>query len=168
MKRLLWPLFLFIFLFAPAKALAVCPVCTIAVGAGLGLSRWLGIDDSVSGVWVGGLIISSGLWLSAFLEKKNIKFPFRSLVSVFAFYVMVIPPLYVGKVIGHPFNKLLGIDKLVLGTIIGSVLFIAGTRVDAYLRSINNGKVHVYYQKVILPISFLIIGSLVFLFITRK
>ena len=28
------------------KALAICPVCTVAVGAGIGLSRWLGIDDS--------------------------------------------------------------------------------------------------------------------------
>ena len=51
-------------------ALAVCPVCTIAVGAGLGLSRFLGIDDSVSGVWAGGLTLSSSFWLSDWLARK--------------------------------------------------------------------------------------------------
>ncbi|MBU2577676.1 hypothetical protein KKA69_02480 [Patescibacteria group bacterium] len=44
---------------------AVYPVCTITVGAGLGISRWLGIDDSIPGLWIGGLILSSGLWLAA-------------------------------------------------------------------------------------------------------
>lgn len=33
------------------KALAVCPICTVAVGAGVGLSRCLGIDDSITGLW---------------------------------------------------------------------------------------------------------------------
>ena len=42
------------------KALALCPVCAIAVGAGIGVSRWLGVDDTITGVWVGGLIVSFG------------------------------------------------------------------------------------------------------------
>jgi len=27
------------------KVYAICPVCTVAVAGGVGLSRWLGIDD---------------------------------------------------------------------------------------------------------------------------
>ena len=53
------------------QALAVCPVCTIAVGVGLGISRWLGIDDTVTGVWVGGLIVSSGLWMGNWIISKK-------------------------------------------------------------------------------------------------
>ena len=34
-------------------AQAVCPVCIVAVGAGLGLSEYLGIDDTIAGVWIG-------------------------------------------------------------------------------------------------------------------
>ncbi|MCX6758247.1 MAG: hypothetical protein NTX14_00895, partial [Candidatus Nealsonbacteria bacterium] len=53
----------FIFSLLTARpALAVCPICTVAVGAGLGLSRWFGIDDSISGLWIGGLIVSFILW----------------------------------------------------------------------------------------------------------
>lgn len=38
--------------------MAICPVCTVAVGTDVGLCRWLGIDDVLSGIWIGGLIIS--------------------------------------------------------------------------------------------------------------
>jgi len=61
MKNIL--IFLFIVdLFLPSYALAVCPVCSIAVAGGVGLSRWLGIDDTISGIWIGGLIISLAIW----------------------------------------------------------------------------------------------------------
>ena len=49
---------------------AVCPVCTVAVIGGLGLSRWLGIDDAITGIWIGGLIISLSLWFTDWLYKK--------------------------------------------------------------------------------------------------
>ena len=53
----------------PAKA--VCPVCTVAVVAGLGLSRWLGIDDSVSGLWIGAVTVSISMWTINWLHKKK-------------------------------------------------------------------------------------------------
>jgi hypothetical protein len=34
----------------PFMAKAVCPVCTIAIASGVGLCRYLGIDDLVSGL----------------------------------------------------------------------------------------------------------------------
>jgi hypothetical protein len=34
----------------------VCPVCTIAVAGGVGLCRYLGIDDLISGSWIGALL----------------------------------------------------------------------------------------------------------------
>ena len=54
-------------------AYAVCPVCALAVGAGLGLSRYLGIDDAVSGIWAGALVISISFWFVDWLRKKNYK-----------------------------------------------------------------------------------------------
>jgi hypothetical protein len=42
-------------LFFAETASAICPLCTIAVGAGVGLSRWIGVDDAVTGLWIGGL-----------------------------------------------------------------------------------------------------------------
>jgi len=53
----------------PAKA--VCPVCVVAVGAGLGLSEYLGIDDSIAGLWVGGLLFALSLWTYDWIKKKT-------------------------------------------------------------------------------------------------
>jgi len=154
------------FFFWPKTVLAVCPVCTVAVGAGLGLSRLLGIDDTISGVWIGGLILSSGLWLADFLTKKNIRISHLNLVSVAGLFLMVIIPLYLGHFIGLPANTFWGIDKVLLGIIAGSLAFWFSVWLDGRLRSKNGGKVLIYYQKVILPIFFLSILSLIFYFLT--
>jgi hypothetical protein len=92
MKKIsIYLLFIFAisFLFAE-KALAVCPICTIAVGAGVGLSRWLGIDDAITGLWVGGLIVSMITWTESWLEKKNIRFKGRMFVNILGYYALII------------------------------------------------------------------------------
>jgi len=163
MKKIIFTLFIFSTIATfPAKTLAVCPICTVAVGAGLGISRYIGIDDSVVGVWIGGLIVSMGLWLSSFLQKKNIKIPRVDLISVIFMALLTIIPLYFSKLIGHPSNKLWGIDKILLGSAFGAVAFILSVKADQYLRQKNNGKVLIYYQKVILPVLFLTLTSFFF------
>ena len=103
---------------------AMCPICTIAVGAGVGLSRWLGIDDSVTGLWVGALTVSMAMWTINWMDKKKYHFKYRSIIITLAYYALVVLPLTISDVIGHPFNKLWGIDKLLLGIIIGSFAFL--------------------------------------------
>jgi len=153
-------------LFLPTSVSAVCPACTVAVGAGVGLSRWLGIDDVIAGVWVGGLLVSSSFWFASFLEKKNVRIPAKKLISLLVFYLLTIPPLYFTGVVGNSLNTILGIDKLLLGTVVGSLLFFLSIIIDRVLRSKNEGKVFVPYQKVILPVSLLLAGSVVFYVIT--
>lgn len=145
---------------------AVCPVCTVAVGAGLGISRWLGIDDSVTGIWIGGLVLSSGLWLADWIGKKGWKVPYKETVSVGLFFLFIIPPLYWVKMIGLSGNTLWGVDKVLLGTVIGSAVFLSGVWLDKWLRTTNNDRVYVYYQKVIIPVFLLSIASFVFYLIT--
>ena len=110
------------------KALAVCPLCTIAVGAGVGLSRWLGIDDAITGLWVGGLIVSMIVWTESWLDKKNIRFKGRLLADIIAYYTLIVVPLYYSGIIGSPVNTLCfcGLDKLLLGIIAGSISFWTG------------------------------------------
>lgn len=160
-------IYLIIFLTNPTWTYAVCPVCTIAVGAGLGFSRWIGIDDSVTGVWVGGLIISSGLWMADWIRKRKWRVPYPEVLSIFVMYLFVIPPLYWSHMIGITGNTLWGIDKLLFGVIIGSIVFLMGVGIDRWLRTTNKGKVYVYFQKVIVPVSLLVITSLFFYFITN-
>jgi len=153
------------FLIFNTQTYAVCPVCTVAVAAGVGLSRYLGIDDTISGLWIGGLLMSASLWLSNWLKKKTWKIPFKTAFSLFLTYGISLIPLYYSEIIGHPDNKVWGVDRLFLGISIGTLLFISSILLDKLLRSKNQGKVFVPYQKVIIPVSLLIGSSLVFFFL---
>ena len=156
---------LFLLLFAlPAKA--VCPVCTVAVGACVGLSRYLGIDDAISGLWIGGLIVSMIAWTIDWLNRKNIVFYGRKILTVIAYYAAIIIPLYFKDIAGHPFNKLWGADKLILGIILGSLAFLLAVFFNSWLKKKNNDKVFFPFQKVAVPIIFLLILSFVFYAIT--
>lgn len=160
--------FLSLFFLINSSAYAVCPVCTIAVAGGLGISRLIGIDDVVAGLWVGGLILSSSFWLSDFMKKKGWKIPMPTIFSATLFYLFTIPPLFLAKMIGNPANKLWGADKLLMGMIIGSIVFLVGVWGDRFLRSKNEGKVFFYYQKVILPVFLLSLTSFIFYLVTIK
>jgi len=160
--------FAVIFLFAK-KALAVCPICTIAVGAGVGLSRWLGIDDAITGLWIGGLIVSMITWTESWLEKKNIRFKGRIFVNIFAYYALIIIPLYYSGIIMNPIHAFCacGLDKLLLGIIVGSFAFWFGASWYFYLKEKNNGHAYFPFQKVVMPILPLIILSIIYYFLTK-
>lgn len=151
----------------PAKA--VCPVCIITATAGVGLCRWLGIDDTISGIWIGGLTVAVVIWFLSWLNKKSPSWQFKgkSWIIFIASYILLILPLYWGKLIGHPDNKLWGVDKLLLGIIVGSVFFAGGNFVNRQLKKKNDGRPFFHYQKVVLPIVFLAIASVIFYFLNK-
>jgi hypothetical protein len=161
-------IFFLIFFVFSQQVKAVCPVCTIAVAGGIELSRWFKVDDTISGVWIGGLIVSLSLWLIDWLKKKNIKFIFDKILVFIAFYIIVVLPLYWMKFIGLPnCAKLWGYDKLIVGIVFGSIAFAIGFWLNNWLKKRNNNKVYFPFQKVVLPILFLIIASVIFYFITK-
>jgi hypothetical protein len=140
----------------------VCPVCTIAVAGGVGLCRFLGIDDLISGAWIGALLFSLFLWTIEWLNKRKIKFLFRKpLVFIFWYGLTIFPLMKIG-IIGQPQNKFLGIDKLIFGIFSGTIVFLFSILFENYLRKKNQGKAYFKFQKVIIPILFLTILSLIF------
>ncbi len=167
MKRVFFLLFLILSLILANNAIAVCPVCTLAVGVGLGLSRWLKIDDLISGIWIGALIVSLTFWTDDFLKKKKINFKFSHLIILVIYLLLVILPLYFSGIIGHPLNTILGIDKLIFGTFLGIILFYLANYLNNYLKSKNNNKVYFAYQKVIIPVGILLISSLIIFLILK-
>ena len=171
MKKIsIYLLFIFaVSLLFAKKALAVCPICTIAVGAGVGLSRWLGIDDAITGLWVGGLIVSMITWTETWLDKKNIRFKGRIFVNVLSYYLLIVIPLFYSGIIMNPLHALCacGLDKLLLGIIVGSFGFWFGASWYYYLKEKNQGRAYFPFQKVVMPISPLIILSIIFYFLTK-
>ncbi|MFA6285181.1 MAG: hypothetical protein WC643_01475 [Parcubacteria group bacterium] len=154
----------FVLLLSSQAAHAVCPVCTVAVGAGLGVAEWLGIDDSISGLWIGALIVSMSIWTINWLNGKNIRFKGRKILIFLAYYAIIILPLWLKGKIGHPYNKLCGIDKLLLGIILGSVLFSAGVLFHNYIRKKNGDVSYFKGQKIVAGILPLIIASIILYF----
>lgn len=162
-------LFILINVLTPVKVLAVCPVCTIAVGAGLGLSRYFGIDDTVTGLWVGGLILSSSLWLVDWLKKRGLKLNnfILSIIVIVLFYALTLIPLWKTNIIGHPFNTIFGFDRLLVGTTVGSTLFLIALFADKIVRKMR-GKQFFVYQKVVFPVLILLTASFILYFSIPK
>jgi len=159
-------LFAVLILFWFERAKAVCPVCTVAVVAGIGLSRWLKVDDTISGVWLGGLLVSLTFWTDGFLEKKKVRFWGRWFWLALGYYLITILPLYFTGLVGHIFNRLWGMDKLILGLVAGSFGFLFGVWFHFFLKRKNNGRVYFPFQKVVLPLIPLLILSLFFYLLT--
>jgi len=164
-KYLLLGLIASAIMFSAGSAYAVCPVCVVAVGAGVGLCRWLGVDDMISGLWIGALLLAIIIWCLNWMKKKNISFKFSWLVVAAIFYLVAILPLYQFNIMGHPLNKFWGIDKLLLGIILGSVIFLISVLFNNFLKNKNEGKVYFPYQKVVIPLLLLLILSLIFHFV---
>lgn len=153
------------FFSSTTSAHAICPICTVAVGAGLGLSRYLAIDDLITSIWIGGLIVSTILWMIDWLAKKNKKSVLTQIITVVVTYLLVLVPLYWSGIIGHLFNTLWGIDKILLGIILGSVGFFVGAQLHFYLKNKNSDKTYIPFQKVIFPVGILWLLTLIFYFI---
>lgn len=150
----------------PPLVEAVCPVCTVAVGAGLGISRALGIDDAVTSVWIGGLILSMSFWMIDWIGRKR-KSPLTTnhqLLITILMYLLTILPLYYGKLIGRAGNSTFGIDKILFGTFWGTLAFLFGKWADSMVRE-KRGKQLFVYQKVVFPLASLIITSVIMHFL---
>ena len=154
------------FLFA-FSAKAICPICTVAVGAGVGFSRWLGVDYTVTGLWIGGLTVSIIMWTIDWIEKKKILFKEGKILTALAYYAIIVIPLYWTGIMGHPFNKIWGIDKLLVGIVIGSATFFAGGTWYYNLKAKNGGHAYFPFQKVVMPVSPLIVLSFIFYLLTK-
>lgn len=167
LTTLFWLLFATLFVF-PDRAFAICPVCTVAVGAGVGFSRYLGVDDLIAGVWIGGLTVSMIMWTVNYLNKKNIKFIGRKILITIVYFGFIVIPLFYTGIMGHPLNKMWGIDRLLLGVIFGSIFFFIFAQGYQYMKKRNNNHAYFPFQKVAMPVAPLIILTFIFYFLTRR
>lgn len=170
MKKILKTLVLSSLTLAALPAKAVCPVCVVAVGAGLGLSQHLGIDDAITGLWIGGLTVAMIIWtinwLNPKIKNKQAK-PWINTLTILIFYALIAWPLATQNFIGHPLNTLWGVDKILLGIGLGSLVFWAMSQLYLYLKKENGGHAYFPFQKVVMPFGALAFFSLIFYLLTR-
>jgi len=166
-KKIIFSIFSFLGLTLAASAKAVCPVCVVALGSGVGLCRWLGIDDTISGLWIGGLIVAMILWAIDWMNKKGYNFKFKNILIWISFYALIIWPLYSFDIMGHPLNKVWGMDKILFGIIAGGLVFLFSVFLNGHFKKQNGGKVYFPYQKVAIPVALLAIFSFIFYLIIK-
>ena len=145
--------------------MAHCPLCTAATIVGVGVTRSLGWDDSIVGIFVGAMIVSSALWVNNILKKRNIGGnPFLRISSLtIATFVLTVLSFYFAGIFG-PANiyRIFGIEKIIFGTVSGSIVSFAAFFASNKVKIKNDGKVLFNYQTMILTFTGLIINTILF------
>ena len=158
---------LFIFLFfilGISFVSAHCPLCAGAVGVAAVGASYMGIDNSIVGLFVGAFSISTGIWFAKKIKKKYFKFQSFSLV-LSSFLLTVIPSAKVVndlsyfKFVLFGLNKIYFIDKILVGSIIGALITLFALYLHNKIKQIN-GKVLIPYQGVFLTLILLIMISI--------
>ena len=138
---------------------AQCPVCIITVGGGMILAQKLGIDDFLVSLWISGLNTAISFWLSTKIKHRIFGSPI--ILSILMVTLTLFYFIFTDQT-GGATNKIIGLDKIIFGQILGMFIWLFGIFVDRYSRKLNGGKILFPYQKVVFPISILLIFTILF------
>ena len=147
------------------RVMAHCPLCTAATIVGVGVTRSLGWDDSIVGVFVGAMVISSALWVNNILKKRNIGGnSFLRVGSItLATLVLTVLSFYYAGIFGLANSyRIFGMEKIMFGTISGAIITLAAFLVSDMVKKRNEGKTIFSYQTIIFTFIALILNALVF------
>jgi hypothetical protein len=136
---------------------AHCPLCVAGAGAGLTLSRLLGIDDSITGVWLAALLGATSFWSETLIKNKELRPKLRPLIYIGIFGLTIWSFYKFNLVIRM--SQLFGLDKLIFGMIVGGVAFYLIDAIDDYIIK-RSGKVFFPYQRIIVTLGGMLILSL--------
>ena len=151
--------FLISSLFFARNALAHCPLCIAATGTAVAFARFYGVQDLVTGTLLGGVIISSSLWLHLFLKKRNKGkdyIPFQEFIILFLSVLSSLVSIYFvdGGISGY----LYGLSDLAFGMLTGSFVSIAAFQIHEFLRRMHGNKNYFPFQAIALVLLFLAVS----------
>lgn len=147
----------------PSKVLAFCPLCVVSTGTITGVFRWLGVDDTIIGLWLGGFVLSVIILFNNFLIKRGRRISLQLPIIAVSFYLLMILVLFWAGLI-VPYNTIFGINKIFAGMFFGSLALLCAPILDKALRRMNQGKIFISHQKVLITLSLLFLGSLILIF----
>lgn len=146
-------------MFLVKAAYAQCPVCIVTVGGGMILAKKLGIDDFLVSLWISGLNTAISFWLA---QKIKNRFFGNPLILSILMLGATLSYFIFSNQTGSASNQLFGLDKIIFGQSLGLLIWLLGIFIDRKSRVLNGGKILFPYQKVVFPISILIILTLLF------
>jgi hypothetical protein len=143
---------------------AYCPLCVVGAGAGLTLTRWVGVDDSITGIWIAALLGAIAFWTDVWISKKvkNLSAKWwRPLLTPLIYIVVFASSIwsfYKFNLVVR-YGTLFGLDKLTLGLLIGGIVFYIVNVTDDFVIE-KNGKVLFPYQRIVISLGVMLILSL--------
>ena len=138
---------------------AQCPVCIVTVGGGLLIAKKLGIDDFLVSLWISGLNTAISFWLATKIKHRVFGNPI--ILSVLMLALTLSYFIFTDQT-GLVSNQIIGLDKIIFGQVLGMFIWFLGIFVDRYSRKLNGDKILFPYQKVVFPISILLIFTFLF------
>lgn len=149
------------FLIVPSAVSAHCPLCVAGAGVGLTLSRWIGVDDSITGLWMGAFLGAMSFWLYSSLIKK-IKKPHLIWLKP-AIYILIfassIWSFYKFNLVLR-MGRMFGLDKLTFGIIVGGVSFYLVDLINNLIIR-KKGKTLFSYQRIVTGLGSIFLLSLI-------
>ncbi|MDR0727226.1 MAG: hypothetical protein LBF37_04155 [Rickettsiales bacterium] len=135
-----------------------CAVCTVAIGASLEITRRLGVEDAVVGLWAGALLTLMGYWLIAWFDKKKWNFWGRNFLFI-ALSVGMVGFMYIDRLTYSPCQIwFFRMDPFLFATILGSLAFIGSHKLYEWMKKKNGGRAHFPFERVVIPL--VVLGAL--------
>lgn len=165
MKSVLRKLFVGMVTMLPAGAFAnpACPICTIAIGAGVGVAESLGVPTAIVGLWAGALLTLLGYWMIKFFDNRGWKFWGRNALLI-GLSVAMIGFAYVGDIDYTPewIWGFIYLDPILFGALVGMIVFILTEKLYEWMKRKNGGHAHFPFERVVLPVVALALCSWLF------
>jgi hypothetical protein len=136
---------------------AHCPLCVAGAGVGLSLSRVLGIDDSITGVWMAAFLGASSFWISNSIKKTYI--PYQAATIYVVIFITTIYSFYRFGLINEHNGLIYNLPKLTFGLLLGGVVFYLIDIGNKYIKQ-TKGKVLFPYQSIVFMLGGMIILSI--------
>ena len=142
--------------FAPIAS-AHCPLCVAGAGVGLSLSRLLGIDDSITGVWLAAFLGAVSFWSESLIKRRELRPKLRPFIYI-AVFAATIWSFYKFNLVIR-MSQLFGLDKLTFGMIVGGAAFYLIDVLDDFVIK-RKGRVFFPYQRIIVTLGSMLVLSL--------
>ncbi|MBI4017652.1 MAG: hypothetical protein HY366_01755 [Candidatus Aenigmarchaeota archaeon] len=154
-----------LFFLASARTVSAhCPLCTAATGALVATSRVAGLDDVITGTFLGAFTVSTAFWLARAVssrlrahKSRYARLSAHPYVLTTASLALTLAGLQLSGILSVFAPRIFGVDKLLLGTVLGAVVSVAAFELHSTIRRSNGGRNHIPFQGIVLPLLILIV-----------
>ncbi|MDR3126778.1 MAG: hypothetical protein LBT92_04065 [Rickettsiales bacterium] len=132
-----------------AFANPACPVCLVAIGGAIEVTRILGLPSTVAGVWIGALLMLAYYFMNRFMEKRG--WAFRGYRVVSALLAISTVP-FVRAYIPYSGAGYFGVDAFYISMVSGAAAFWASQALYAAMKAKNGNHAHFPFEKVVMAL----------------